>query len=198
MADLNGGTAKGHGADGTPTSRTLALDLTDLLPGSDERCADRLTRGLVGDGIIEQAHVIDGDTTKPRLCVHYDAAAMSPTEVQRRALQAADTIASKYGHLRWLTTDTQDDEATRAALVDTLSAMPGVVSAAATPDSIELEFERMTVTAQELVDVIAAQVAPHRRAVDDEAAVAHDGDDADHQHGHGGIFGERPRLLILP
>ena len=58
MADLNGGTAKGHGADGTPTSRTLALDLTDLLPGSDERCADRLTRGLVGDGIIEQAHII--------------------------------------------------------------------------------------------------------------------------------------------
>ncbi len=124
MADRNGEKVGRLGADGAPTHRTLALDLTDLLPDSDERCADRLTRGLVDDGIIEQAHVIDGDTPKPRLCVHYDAEAASATEVQRRALEAADTITSMYGHLRWLTTGTHDDMAMRTALVDTLSTIP--------------------------------------------------------------------------
>lgn len=196
MADRNGEKVGRLGADGAPTHRTLALDLTDLLPDSDERCADRLTRGLVDDGIIEQAHVIDGDTPKPRLCVHYDAEAASATEVQRRALEAADTITSMYGHLRWLTTGTHDDMAMRTALVDTLSTIPGVVAAAATPDSVELEFERTTVTAQELVDVIAAQMAPSGSAADAEAAVAHDGDGADHQHGHGGISGERTELVF--
>ena len=83
MADRNGETVSRPGADGTPTNRTLALDLTDLLPGSDERCADRLTRGLVDDGIIEQAHVIDGDTTKPaRLRIGLQPARFNPGSLQ--------------------------------------------------------------------------------------------------------------------
>ncbi len=68
-----------------------------------------------------------------------------------------------------MTTGTHDDMAMRTALVDTLSTIPGVVAAAATPDSVELEFERTTVTAQELVDVIAAQMAPSGSAADTSA-----------------------------
>ena len=152
MTDRDGGTVSRRGADGMRANETLALDLAALLPGSDERCTDRLTRGLGDDGVIERVHVIDGDTSEPRLCVHYDAEAATAAEVQQRALRAADTIRSTYGHLRWLTTGTHDDEALRTALVDTLSSIPGVVAAAATPDSVELEFERTTVTAQELVE----------------------------------------------
>ncbi|MCV7376395.1 heavy metal translocating P-type ATPase [Mycolicibacterium arabiense] len=201
MADRNGGTVNTGGADARPANDTLALDLAALLPGSDERCADRLRRNLGDDGVIEQAHVIDGDTSEPRLCVHYDAEAATATEVQRRALQVANTITSTYGHLRWLTTGTDDDEAVRTALVDTLSTIPGVVAAAAAPGSVQLEFERAMVTAQELVDVIAAKVAPSGVVPDAETAVAetpvaHDGDDGDHQHGHGGIFGERTELIF--
>lgn len=185
----------GRRGGGSPTSRTLALDLTDLLPGSDEHCADRLVSGLGDDGVIREAHVIDGDTTTPRLCVHYDAEAATATDVLRRALAAADTITSTYGHLRWSTTHTRDEEAARTALIDELLTMPGVVAAAATPDAIELEFERATVTAQELVDVIAARVAPATSAVDGDTAVAHDAD-GEHEHGHGGVFGERTELIF--
>ena len=194
-------TVSRRGDDETPANRTLALELTDLLPGSDDRCADRLTRDLAANAMIEEVHVIDGDTLKPRLCVHYDANAATAIDVQRRAWQAAETINSQYGHLRWLMTDT-DDETTRAALVDQLATMPGVVAAAATPNSVEFEFERATVTAQELVDVIANEIAPDP-ATSQLAGDAHpgvtiedEGDHGGHDHGHGGIFGERSELVF--
>ena len=182
-------------------NRTLALELTDLLPGSDERCADRLTRDLASNAIIEEVHVIDGDTLKPRLCVHYDANAATAVDVQRRAWQAAETINSQYGHLRWLMTDTNDDT-NRTALVDQLSTMPGVVAAAATPNSVEVEFERATVTAQELVDVIATEIAPSpataQATVDAhvDGAATDDEEHGGHDHAHGGIFGERSELVF--
>ena len=152
--------AAGHPADETPANKTLALELADLLPGSDERCADRLTHDLAADAIVEDAHVIDSATLTPLLCVHYDATAATAVDVQRRAWQVAETINSRYGHLRWLTTEAYVGQATRRALIDRLTAAPGVVVAVATPDSVEVEFERATVTAQELVDVIAGEVAP--------------------------------------
>lgn len=194
------GPAGRRGGD-TPANRTLALELTDLLPGSDDRCADRLTRDLAANAMIEEVHVIDGDTLKPRLCVHYDADAATAIDVQRRAWQAAETINSQYGHLRWLMTDT-DDETTRAALVDQLATMPGVVAAVTTPNSVELEFERATVTAQELVDVIANEIAPDpttsKLAGDAHPGVTSEdeGDHGGHDHGHGGVFGERSELVF--
>ncbi len=53
MAHRDGERVVRRGADGTSTNRALALDLTDLLPGSDERCAEHLTRGLVDNGIVD-------------------------------------------------------------------------------------------------------------------------------------------------
>ena len=194
--------AAGHPADETPANKTLALELADLLPGSDERCADRLTHDLAADAIVEDAHVIDSATLTPLLCVHYDATAATAVDVQRRAWQVAETINSRYGHLRWLTTEAYVGQATRRALIDRLTAAPGVVVAVATPDSVEVEFERATVTAQELVDVIAGEVAPSSVAPpsthDDHAHDSHadHGDHAGHQHGHGAIFGERSELIF--
>ncbi len=190
----------GREAGEKPDGETLALNLTDLLPGSDRQCADRLTHDLVGNTHIEDAHVIDAETLKPRLCVHYDANAATAADVQRRAWRAAETINARYGHLRWLMTDTQD-EAARAALVDRLSTVPGVVAAAATSDSVELEFERATVTAQELVDAIVGEVtsAPTTASdTDDGLADAGHKDDGHGGpgHGHGGILGERGELIF--
>ncbi|UUO02058.1 hypothetical protein M4D79_28305 [Mycolicibacterium novocastrense] len=136
-------------ADRLYANETLALDLADLLPGSDDRCADRLTRDLAATPLIDEVHVVDGGTLTPRLCVHYDAAAATAVDVQRRAWQVAETINSHYGHLRWLLTGTaEDDESTRTALVDRLTRMPGVVAATAATNSLEVEFERSSVTAQ--------------------------------------------------
>lgn len=187
-------------ADRPRSNETLALDLADLLPGSDDRCADRLTRDLAANPLIDEVHVIDGGTLTPRLCVHYDAAAATAIDVQRRAWQVAETISSHYGHLRWLLTGTADDEATRTALVDRLTTMPGVVAAAATTNSLEVEFERSSVTAQELVDVIAdvAGPDPAPAAIADHA-MGHgeeEGEHAGHQHEHGGIFGDRTELIF--
>lgn len=187
--------------DVRPDGETLALDLTDLLPGSDRQCAERLTHDLVANAHIENAHVIDGETLKPRLCVHYDANAATATDVQRRAWQAAATIHARYGHLRWLMTD-PDGDAERTALVKQLSSVPGVVAAAATSESVEVEFERATVTAQELVDAIAGEATRPPVAAPDASAGAADagsskGDSRDvPQHDHGGILGERAELIF--
>lgn len=184
------------------SNRALALDLTDLLPGSDDRCADRLTHDLASHAIIEGAHVIDSGTAAPRLCVHYDATAATAVDVQRQAWRTAETINSEFGHLRWLMTEPTDEPAARTALADRLSRMPGVVGAVATTDSIEVEFQRAQVTAQELVDLIADAAMSATTAassVHGEHAGEdhdHDGDRGGHQHGHGGIFGERSELIF--
>ncbi|WP_264073165.1 hypothetical protein, partial [Mycolicibacter minnesotensis] len=49
-------------ADRLYANETLALDLADLLPGSDDRCADRLTRDLAATPLIDEVHVVDGGT----------------------------------------------------------------------------------------------------------------------------------------
>ncbi|WP_066811494.1 heavy metal translocating P-type ATPase [Mycolicibacterium acapulense] len=190
-------------ADRLQANETLALDLADLLPGSDDRCADRLTRDLAATPLIDEVHVVDGGTLTPRLCVHYDAAAATAVDVQRRAWQVAETISSHYGHLRWLLTGTaEDDESTRTALVDRLTRMPGVVAATATTTSLEVEFERSSVTAQELVDVIAAIAGPDTTpatVAETDHPVDHgvkEGEHTGRQHEHGGIFGERTELIF--
>ncbi|MCH9735275.1 MAG: heavy metal translocating P-type ATPase [Actinomycetia bacterium] len=183
-------------------NRALALELAALLPGGDERCADRLSHDLADNAVIERAHVIDGDTSKPRLCVHYDANAGTAVDVQRHAWAAAETISAKYGHLRWLMSDTHEERTDPTALADLLSTLPGVVAAAATPNSVELEFERVTVTAQELADIIASEAAPSLTtapsAGDNHADGAAAGDEAhgNHDHGHGGILGARSELVF--
>lgn len=108
------------GRNDTPAIKTLALELADLLPSSDERCADRLTYGLAADVIIKQAHLVAGETRKPRLCVHYDASAVTASDVQLRARQAAQTITSQYGHLGWSPTDRVDDVTIGMELVEQL------------------------------------------------------------------------------
>ncbi|WP_349816922.1 heavy metal translocating P-type ATPase [Mycobacterium antarcticum] len=186
----------------SPPGETLALDLAHLLPGSDERCADRLTVDLTASPVIDDAHVIGGGTLTPRLCVHYDAAQATAADVQRRAWLAANAISAHYGHLRWSLTDTPEDETTRRAVVDRLSAVPGVVAAASTTTTVDVEFERATVTAQELVDAIAAELGPATTPVSDaigDHADDHDaaeGDGAGHDHSHGGVFGERSELVF--
>ena len=187
-------------------NRALALDLADLLPGSDDRCADRLTHDLAASAIVEDVHVIDSGSASPRLCVHYDASAATAIDVQRQAWRTAETINSEFGHLRWLMTEPADDPAARTALADRLSQMPGVVGAVATPDSIEVEFQRAQVTAQELVDRIADVATPALSATTAASSVDHNhaGEDHDHdgkdhgghQHGHSGIFGERSELIF--
>ncbi len=187
---------RGRNANGQPAHQTLALELVDLLPGgSDDRCAERLTHELAEKNtVVDKVHVIDRDTLKPRLCVHYDADAVTASEIQRHALQAAQTINTEYGHLRWAMVETEGvAPAQSAALIDRLSSTPGVVAAVVTRDSVEVEFQRTRVTAQELVDIIAAGPAPtppasSATAFDDRHAGKAD-DHSEHEHSHGGIFG---------
>ena len=184
------------GRNDTPAIKTLALELADLLPSSDERCADRLTYGLAADVIIKQAHLVAGETRKPRLCVHYDASAVTASDIQLRARQAAQTITSQYGHLSWSPTDGVDDVTIGMELVEQLQTIPGVVAAEATPTSVEVEFERAVVTAQEIVDVIGEWSRSQVPERDIEGSPAHEDGHADHQHSHGGIFGERSELIF--
>ncbi|MCF6388801.1 heavy metal translocating P-type ATPase [Mycobacterium sp. MBM] len=180
----------------SPAIKTLALELADLLPSSDERCADRLTYGLAADAIIKEAHLIAGASPTPRLCVHYDPGTVSAVDVQRRARQAAETITTQYGHLSWSPTDIDNDQTILAAVIEKLRALPGVVAAQQTPRSVEVEFERSAVTGQEIVDAIAEWSRAQPPASDVEGDHTHPEDPSDHEHRHGGILGERSELVF--
>ena len=189
LAYMNDRGCNSRRGDQSQSTSSLALALADLLPDADQRCTDRLTYDLAADAIIQQAHIIAGQGSVPRLCVHYNAAEVAENDVEHRTQRAAAEIAGRYGHLRW---SVKDDEA--QPVLRRLRETVGVVAAEIIPGAVAVEFERAKVTAQELVERIGE--SPYPSAV--PATVGHDPDhDHDsHQHSRDGIFGERSELIF--
>lgn len=176
----------------------LPLDLSTLLPDADDHCVDRLTHDLTATTGIDDAHVI-GAKDQPRLCVHYDDAATTAEDVGRHARRFAANIQSRFGHMRWTPVELELSSAEGAALIDALTAAPGVVAAEAKANVLDVEFERDRVTADELMGIVHSGV-PERVLDRDEPTEErsqkgeHDGHN--HGHGRGAIFGDRSELIF--
>lgn len=166
----------------------LPLDLDALLPDADEACVDRLSQDLTGSGSVLQAHVV-GD--EAQLCVHYDGAAISAPDVERQVRQAAERISSRFGHLRWSAVNVATAGAERTALTQRLSRVEGVAEVAIDAAGLRVEFERDRVTADELMTVITGE-----GTVQKKADTHQEGDQHDHSHGWGAVFGERSELIF--
>src|SRR5688572_6851859 len=78
------------------------LDLELILPsdaGACDACVKRLLDAVRGRPGIVSAHVETGDVTRPKLCVHYDAAAVRIDDVRGLVEQAGAELRARFEHL---------------------------------------------------------------------------------------------------
>lgn len=203
----------------------MTLDLPLLLPDvvdEADQCVDRLLDALASGKGVLQAHVRRVGANEPRvLCIHYDPAVISLERIRELAFSAGAGIHARYGHLAVRVDGVRHARHARmleGALRDT----PGVIEASASETgSLSLEFDREVTDAATIRQVIAAlglsigsgtatdagmpaDVPAARREASVTATCggdAHDGSGKaagthDHQHDHGGIFGERTELVF--
>ena len=180
---------------------TIPFDLDQLLPDVDDRCVDRLSQDVESNAGVSRAHVVTG-SAGAQLCVHYDDTTATADEIEQETRRFAASIHSRYGHLSWSPAGLAQDG--RAELVRRLEVVPGVTDVGFGDDGLDVEFERGSVTADELRQVIDG-VAP-RQAIeepkpdDDHSDHSDDSDHSDHGHDHGShfgaFFGERSELIF--
>ncbi len=183
----------------------LQLDLPVLLPGvpdARDACVRRLIGGLVSKDGVERAHVVEASGDGPaKLCIHYDADALSLPRIRQMARQMGAEITDHYGHVLWEVEGLRFQRRART-VAERLKRTEGVIEAEANATGpIRIEFDRtktneaalrrvlaemgMRVTAKEPPEAAAAEGRPHAHAAG-----------AEHEHARGGLFGERTELAF--
>lgn len=202
------------------TKLELTLLLPDL-PDAKDHCVHRLTDLLHGKVGINKAHItLDPPSDTDRLCIHYDPAIVSLSEVRELATRAGAELTQRYGHL--LQRIESMSESRASAIESRLLRVAGVLEASLSADgAVRVEFDRSLTSAATIERALAewstAANASQResRALASEAAdrsntaspnsqpsashaanCRHDHDHAGHHHAHGGIFGPRTELIF--
>ncbi|MBL9107476.1 MAG: heavy metal translocating P-type ATPase [Myxococcales bacterium] len=192
----------------------LKLDLPLVLPHDAEQadpCVHRLLIAVRGRPGVVDAHI---DTTldaqKPRLCVHFDAGTIAPSEVEKLVHAAGAELAEQYGHLRVSVRGVRHERHARvveAALLRERGVLYAAVSFGTRRAAIEFD-PRQIGEPQALEYLKRAGLQPgdphegHSHARDEHSDHKHGpGEHDGHKHGpgehaHGGPFGERSELVF--
>lgn len=132
----------------------LRLDLQLVLPDAHDahdHCITRLLDTLKGRPGLAEAHIVDGESKSPELCIHYDPAVLPLVRVREVVQSAGAQLTSRFGHLV-LRTDTSMHarEARGSAL--SLRGLPGVMEAeVAGSGAVRIEYDRSVVSEQALL-----------------------------------------------
>jgi len=180
------------------------LDLNAVLPEAiDEKdaCVQRLTAGLQAREGVVSAHVNEGEASA-QLCVHFEPDVISLRRIRELALSLGARVDSDFGHLS-LDVDGVSRAAPAQLLEQRLRNAPGIAEAHVSPTgSVAVEYFADQTSDQAIVDLLERFGTPPRarpvRASDGAAATVdekHEKHD-DHDHKHGGIFGERSELIF--
>jgi Cd2+/Zn2+-exporting ATPase len=197
----------------------LRLDLPVLLPDlpdARDACVRRLTGALADHPGISRAHVVEAAPDAPaQLCLHYDPATASVSDVRRVARREGALITERWGHVTWEVSGLTHQRRART-VARRLEQQPGVAEARANatgPVHVEFDRERtseadlrrflgemgVTVTAPLPAEQQALPAAPDEPGGGDDHA-GHDHAPGEHggahDHDHGGIFGERTELIF--
>ncbi|GAB3348105.1 heavy metal translocating P-type ATPase [Arachidicoccus ginsenosidivorans] len=173
------------------------------IPDDRDRCVTRLIGQLQSTRGIDKVHMIPGKKDQPaQLCFHYDATRISLSEVQQIAEKAGAGLTETYGHLLLDTTGVRHPR--HARLIETRlrrqKAMQ-YVSVAGT-GTIQLEYNKKQTTKAAVLRWVEQaglrinHVEDFQGASHTAPAMAGADKDPDHQHTHGGIFGERSELIF--
>lgn len=192
----------------------LKLDLPIVLPDAidaRDRCAKTLVDVLGGRPGVSKVHLIEHADGSAELCIHFDAAQTSMSQVRALTLLAGADLSERFGHLRFTLNKAVEARAARR-IDETLGEQTGVLQAEVGPGGHGfVEYDR-TQTDEEALRT-AVRAAGGTLVADSIAAPTHDrpsGETSAHKrgkHGHGegngdpghahsGIFGERTELVF--
>ncbi len=162
----------------------LKLDLPLVLPpdaAHADPCLHRLLGALRGRPGVLEAHV-DTTAATPRLCVHFDASRLAPSEVEKMVRAAGAELATQFGHVNLAVRGIRHERHARV-LEAALLREKGVLYAAVNFGTrrVAVEFDPKQLSARDMPALLG------RAGLDIEAAPRdeHDG----HAHGPGGHEG---------
>lgn len=198
--------------------------LLPQVPDEKDECVNRIINELSSAKGIEKVHIVpEHDKSKAQLCFHYNPDEITLEKVQSLAEKAGAKITERYGHLLL---EVKGIRYVRHARVVELSLkdMRGVISVSASATGwITVEFDQHETTTQKIFSKLKklgiTVVSPDLKSLpvhkhdekkeekhenqdsedhdhDDQGNEAHDHTEHDHEHSHGGIFGEKTELIF--
>ncbi len=174
------------------------LDLELVLPNDAaacDACVGRMVETLSAAHGVTQVHVDREDAARPKLCLHYDPTSLRLEKVDALIEGAGAALKARYEHLSAPAVGLRHER--QARLVEGVFArQPGVVHAAVAFGARRLyvEFDPTTTSRDVLLAVASkANIVSYTQPASPSAA---DAEHDQHEHEHGGPFGERSDLLF--
>ncbi len=177
----------------------LRLDIPLILPGDAQAC-DRCIAALTGavknqDG-VEEAHVVKREKGAGELCVHYDPEQLTLEEIRILAGSAGAELAERYAHRVWRLSGAEHARAA-SRIAEDLRALPGVVRAdVAAGGAAVIEYDRTKIDDERLKQAIRRAGVDVVEDISAPSAPAPPAREGEHEHRHGGVFGEHTELVF--
>lgn len=178
------------------------------LPDEQDACTRRIVRTLQQKKGIGDVHIVAGKDGggRPQLCIHFNPAEWSASDVERLAISTGAEITSRYGHLFVTTMGIRHPRHARNIEADLLKER-GITSASASgTGAVSVEFLREQIRQEEIKSLLkrkglvidpAAEFHTNSESVSkDHKAAGEPGESNADGHKHGGIFGERTELIF--
>ena len=185
----------------TEKTRIEIALLLPAVPDARDACVQRLGDLLRANERIEAAHLPDVSGKEPgQICIHYDPARLSIGEVRDLARRAGAELEKRFGHLLL---KSEPMHARQARTVESRAKqIAGVLEAAASPVGIlRIEFDREVADEDAIraaVQKIGVRIleVPEKRTQTEPSEAERKPAGKEHEHAHGGLFGERTELVF--
>ncbi len=159
----------------------LRLEIPVVLPGSAdacERCIETLIASLRAHRGVSDAHVKrDSSAGRDTLCIHFDPAELSPSQVRAMAQREGAEVADQYAHLTLRLPQPLHARAART-MADRLRSQAGVTYAEVGPTGFAvIEFDRDRISEAAVRGLVGAgaqeiSAARYRQAKPDDVGPA--------------------------
>ncbi|MCZ2460652.1 MAG: heavy metal translocating P-type ATPase [Chitinophagales bacterium] len=187
----------------------IKLDLDIILPDvPDEKdaCVQRIITAIEKRKGIEKVHIVpETESSKAKLCFHYNPNEISIDEVENLAERSGAEITERYGHLLLEVKGIRYVRHARMIELG-LKDLKGILSVSVSATGwISIEFDHHATTPVKVYKYLEktglSVISPELKKNPVHEHVHHEKHDHvhadhDHQHQHGGIFGERTELIF--
>ncbi|VAW52470.1 Lead, cadmium, zinc and mercury transporting ATPase; Copper-translocating P-type ATPase [hydrothermal vent metagenome] len=178
--------------------KNIQIEIPVLIPnmlGEKDQCIQRIINLLENKKGVDSVHVDDVDA--PRLCIHYEPAIVSLAQVKSIAEQCGVEVSTQFQHRLLEVTGIRHQRHARS-IEQSLQKNKGIIeSFASVAGVIRLEWDNRLTNEQEVLQAVkklglsffdvTADDAEHKHAIENKN---------DHDHKHGGIFGESTELYF--
>jgi Zn2+/Cd2+-exporting ATPase len=185
----------------TEKTRIEIALLLPTVPDARDACVQRLGELLKANEGIEAAHIPDRiGKSSDNICIHYDSNRLSIGKVRELARRAGAEIEQRFGHLLL---KTESMYARQSHMVESRAKqITGVLEAATSPAGLlRIEYDRR-VTDEEAIRTAVQKIGvrilevPTKQKPAELSAAERKPTGKEHDHAHGGLFGERTELVF--